>query len=382
MTASDINIGHVTQKGRAGIRPAALLKVLSSRLAVVSAVLFCLCLVSCSEYFAAGTFQVGPEDFKTLYTLKGEKVLDSLPGTIVVYKLWQDDDLLVAADIKTEKLHVFSFPGFVPVKTVAMPYLISSDGLDFFCTDLKGVLCGIRNRINGRIDLLTESLELQQADSGAVYARPYNTMSYDDILPTYMDRKHFWFSSIDIRSDAEERSLYRTARCTNEAVKLYSLNLAGYPGYNMKFFPWGISAVYKRGKYAVYAYEQFKVLKFMKMDGSGVRTLDFFKYAGNYGDSRWNYIQGYYRGQVHVGRNCLYLADFEFGSGNLSRIYGGKEAPFEPFTMVQTYSFTGEPQCMYRLDREGHLMVDGKGGKFYIIDNGDYSVRSYDIPEE
>ena len=118
----------------------------------------------------------------------------------------------------------------------------------------------------------------------------------------------------------------------------------------------------------------------MKMDGSGARTLDFFRYAGNSSDAKWKYIQGYYRGQVHVGRRAIYLANFEFGSGNLSRICSG-DFPFDPFTTVETYSYDGEPQSMFRLDREGMLMVDEKGKKFYILDDSDYTIRAYDIPE-
>lgn len=352
---------------------------LSSVFRGAAAALLMLPVISCSDYIATGTFPVKTEDFKTLYTLKGTVVRDSLPGTKVIYKLWQGGDILVAADIRTESLHVFSFPGFEPVKTLRMPYSISMYGLDFFRSGIRGTVCGIRSRVSGRIDILTDDLELVQADSGAVYARPYNTMSYDDILPTYIDRRNFWFSSINVSSSTEDRAFCRSARGSSSALELYSLNLVKYPGYDMKLFPWGTSAVYKKGKRAVYAYEQFKVVKFMKMDGSGARTLDFFRYAGNSSDAKWKYIQGYYRGQVHVGRRAIYLANFEFGSGNLSRICSG-DFPFDPFTTVETYSYDGEPQSMFRLDREGMLMVDEKGKKFYILDDSDYTIRAYDIP--
>ena len=353
---------------------------ISSQLLSLFAVIACFLAVSCSDYFAVGTYQVETGDFKKLYVLKGETVKDSLPGTKVIYKLWRHEDLLVAADIKTESLHIFSFPDFTPVKTIPMPYPVSLYGLDFFTSDIKGTVCGIRGRVNGRIDLLTDDLRLVRTDSSAVYARHYNTMSYDDILPTCIDKRRFWFSAINVQDNTEDRSFYCSRRNSTEALRLYPLNLISYRGYDMKFFPWGTSTLYKRGKRAVYAYEQFKVVKFMETDGSGARTLDFFKYSGNSSDPQWKYIQGYYRGQIAVGRNTLYLANYEYGEGNLSRLY--QTLPFEPFTIVETYSFTGEPQYMYRLDREGPVMVDEKEGKIYLLDSEYYSIRSYDIPKK
>ena len=174
---------------------------LSSVFRGAAAALLMLPVISCSDYIATGTFPVKTEDFKTLYTLKGTVVRDSLPGTKVIYKLWQGGDILVAADIRTESLHVFSFPGFEPVKTLRMPYSISMYGLDFFRSGIRGTVCGIRSRVSGRIDILTDDLELVQVDSGAVYARPYNTMTFDALLPTYLARRNSWVSAINVCFD-------------------------------------------------------------------------------------------------------------------------------------------------------------------------------------
>lgn len=89
------------------------------------------------------------------------------------------------------------------------------------------------------------------------------------------------------------------------------------------------------------------------------------------------YIQGYYRGQIFAGRHRLYVSSYEYGSGNLSRLYN--EMPFPPFTVVEVYSFSGEPVEIYRLDREGHVIVDESDRMLYLIET-DGGVFSYRMP--
>lgn len=333
--------------------------------------------VSCN-YMEKGSFRVSEDDFATVYSMTGTPVCSCLPGTGNIYKVWQSGREVIAADTGTGKLHVFSFPGFEPVDEIEMPYSISSEGMDFFQTDDRESLCGIRSRIGGRIDRLLADHTLQCTDQGAVYAMPYNSVRYNDLLPVSMDRKDFWFSSVDMENGNDMRALYRIRRGTAAAEKLYSLQLPDYPGYDMKFFPWGTSLRYMHGRRVVYAYEQFKALRFMESDGDGERLLDFFRYRTVSQEKRqWKYIQGYYRGQIFAGRHRLYVSSYEYGSGNLSRLYN--EMPFQPFTVVEVYSFSGEPVEIYRLDREGHVIVDESDRMLYLIET-DGGVFSYRMP--
>ena len=339
-------------------------------------------LVSCSDQLETGTFQTSVRDFKSVRVLSGTMVADSLPGIGIAHKVWVGDGILAVADLKTENLNIFSFPEVRPLKVIDMPYDISKEGIDFFETRIKGTLCGMRSRLGGRIDVLTEDLALEQVDTGTVYASPYNDAVYNDVLPVFLDNKYFWFSSVDKRDSVDTRSAYRIRRGSGEAEMICDLELQAFRGYDMNFFPWGVGTAYKRGKMMVYAYEQFKVVKFVQTRTGKERTLDFFKYFSNSSDARWKFIWGYYRGQIHVGRNRIYLSNYEYGLGNLARIYSTKEFPFPPFTTVETYSFNGKQLAVYQLDKEGFVSVDEKNRKIYLIDFDDTSVRSYDIPRK
>lgn len=344
-------------------------------------ILLLFCIVSCSSGdLQTGTVIASVKNFRNIGVLRGERIIDNLPGIEVAHKVWQSGNTVVIADIKTELLHIFTFPEFSPVKTISLPYKISSEGIDFFETEIKDIVCGMRSRLGGQIHLLTDDFRLLSADDGAVYARKFNKADYNDIIPIYMDGLRFWFSSVDKRDSVEKRSVYRITRGTDHADDLYCLELKSFPGYDMNFFPWGAGTLYKRGKMMVYAYEQFKVVKFMKADGSGERTVDYLKYFNNSIDARWKYIWGYYRGQIFAAGNRIYLSNYEYGYGNLSRKYTPDTLPFDPFTAVEVYSGNGDQLAVWQLDHEGFVIVDHRHRKIYLINFDDNSLWRYEIP--
>ncbi|MCI2082671.1 MAG: hypothetical protein LKK08_08945 [Bacteroidales bacterium] len=231
-------------------------------------------------------------------------------------------------------------------------------------------LCGIYDDICCKAYAITRSLKIEKVKSGAI--TEFGGMeagTYVNLI--YMDKDKLVYT---IRG-GRNVTLRRTALSdTASAVILQDLRIK--PEYDY-FFPYeGMVATDAKGDRIVYAYNYFKVIRFMDGSASPLKVLDFgkpgfdpetLKIADGLDKNRM-----YYYGGLYVG-GSIYV-----------RSLNGEKYPYENHssTIIEQYDRNGNPIRVIELDRKGVFTVDETCDRLYLLTEGsDRKIYYYDLSE-
>ena len=132
----------------------------------------------------------------------------------------------------------------------------------------------------------------------------------------------------------------------------------------------------------VYAYDYYRIIKFMDLEGKQVRTIKFIDEIG-YDDNTEHMTNGLdhnvqHYDAVYAGGKYIYIR--YIGMTPIDKFYEGQKGIY--VTYIEKYDWNGNPICKYKLDQSGHLYFDDINHKLYLASRYyDEPFFVYDLPE-
>lgn len=314
--------------------------------------------------FTNAEYIVSDNIFKETINLSGIQAKDSVKININKPEVFLKDSILVVLNRRDNStVHLFKVPGFKYLGSFGRKGRGPMEFLYPSIIPLSGdnIICGIFDNATGKIYQITKSLTMQRIKSGSL-----------EDTPIYSSRQMIYLhmnNLVYIQSSDKNRLISSTNTNDNTEKDLY--NLALEPKLNSYFTYLGIATANIEKDRMVYAYNYFKVLKFMTLDTKTVKTFNFN--LPGFDISTLKVADGldlnnlYYWGSIVAQDEYVYV---EIINKTADQLQSDKENNIHT-TVIEQYDWDGKPIRQIKLDKEGRFVVDEKNEVIYLVSEYD-----------
>ncbi len=307
-----------------------------------------------------GTFDISEESFGNVIGLKGrEQKLDALINPTGAEMLIKKDFLIIASNTKDKMFNIFSLPDFKLVYSFG----VKGGGPNEFVypllvqTDEEDKICYIYEQTNEKLYCITVGFKLIKSDikfpKGKIREsalRQIHVISNKEMLyasAASSGKKIFRFNSDSANSEIEIN------------------NLALDKKYNSWAAYEGSFGVNKKKDRMVFAYNYFREIKFLNLDGTKERklVLDYEKPRSGDAVTMLAPTNMTYYWKIYPCNESVYFTY----SGNTPVNWKKLMDKGEEFIYIEQYNWNGVPLHKFKLDHLGYFCVDEKRNKLYLI---------------
>jgi hypothetical protein len=298
------------------------------------------------------------EAFGKIIELKGRHLLtDSMMDPRIRGMLLKEDKLIFQYD-NDPPLVIYQFPD--------MKYITKKgyrgNGPDEFVypslvpTSDPNLICYIYETTNQKLYTLDNNYQIKRSP----FDFPKGMFEHNNRQLINIGKNEFLSEEISTGG----KSIYRLAK-TNDSTQveeIYNLNL----NPDLDFFGayYGCLAANEKRNRMVYAYQFYKVISFMDLDGKNVRTINFKQ--SEYDESTRHVADGLDLNVTNYWGICAqpdYVYALYIGQKPAERMAEGTSSCF-----IEQYDWDGNPIRKFKLNRTGRFVVDEKNKRLYLSD--------------
>ena len=181
------------------------------------------------------------------------------------------------------------------------------------------------------------------------------------------------------------KSIFRTTAEGDSVYVKEVYNLGLDPDIKSEFSYIGDFIVNAKQNRMAYAYQYFKIIKFMDLDAQTVRTVNFEK--ERFDENSLRIADGLDNNVAHywgagAGEHYVYFMYSGRSPVAIHRDMQRQKEKYKPYIYMEQYDWNGNPVRKYKLDHWGYFTVDEPNKKIYLLStHDDDPLFVFQLPE-